>query len=80
LQQLTRKENYAPDGSHLLPLWTGTYRVRPPQQSLDQVASIVAEKQRVGRFGEWALVAAMSEDISPIIARNLGTYTDRGTT
>ena len=64
LKQLKQKTPYAEDGSHLPPLWTGTARVRPEGQSLDDVARLVAEKQRVGIYGEWALAAAMSEDLA----------------
>jgi pimeloyl-ACP methyl ester carboxylesterase len=69
LQQFERKNGYADDGSHLLPLWTGTFRARPPGQSLDDVARLVAEKQRAGRHGEWALAAAMAVDMGPALAR-----------
>ena len=45
-------------------MWQSSMRVRPPGQSLDQVASIVAEKQRAGRHGEWALRALAGADIA----------------
>lgn len=69
LKQLAEKTPYADDGSHLPPLWTGTFRVKPAGQSVDDVARLVAEKQRVGRFGEWALAAAMAVDFAPILPR-----------
>lgn len=69
LKQLGEKTPYADDGSHLPALWTGTFRVKPAGQSADDVARLVAEKQRVGRFGEWALAAAMSVDFGPILPR-----------
>ncbi|MDO9488405.1 MAG: alpha/beta fold hydrolase, partial [Sphingomonadaceae bacterium] len=67
LKQLATKAGYAEDGSHLLPLWTGSFRVKPQGQSLDDVARLVAEKQRVGQFGEWALAAAMAADMTPML-------------
>jgi pimeloyl-ACP methyl ester carboxylesterase len=69
LKQLAVKTPYADDGSHLPPLWTGTFRVKPAGQSLDDVARIVAEKQRVGRHGEWALLSAMEVDFAPLLPR-----------
>ena len=42
------------DGSHLLGEWRSTMRVRPPGQSLEQAARIVAEKQRAGTRAGWA--------------------------
>lgn len=67
LDQLAIDTDYAADGSHLLPLWTGAFRVKPQGQSLDDVARLVAEKQRAGRFGEWALAAAMAADMTPTL-------------
>jgi len=67
LAQLAEKPGYADDGSHLLPMWSGSFRVRPEGQSLDDVARLVAEKQRVGRFGEWALAAAMAASLAPVL-------------
>jgi hypothetical protein len=52
------------DGSHLLDMWQSSMRVRPPGQSLDQVATIVAEKQRAGRHGEWAIKALAAADLA----------------
>jgi pimeloyl-ACP methyl ester carboxylesterase len=52
------------DGSHLLEMWQSSMRVRPPGQSVDQVASIVMEKQRPGRHGEWAIKALAEADIA----------------
>jgi pimeloyl-ACP methyl ester carboxylesterase len=70
LAQMAAPESpYADDGSHLPPLWTGTFGVRPPGQSLDDVARIVAEKQRPGRFREWALRSAMEVDLAPLLKR-----------
>jgi pimeloyl-ACP methyl ester carboxylesterase len=45
------------DGSHLLGEWRSTMRVRPPGQSLEQAARIVAEKQRAGTRAGWAMSA-----------------------
>lgn len=51
------------DGSHLQEMWQSSMRVRPPGQTLDQVASIVTEKQRPGRHGEWAIKALAETDL-----------------
>lgn len=59
---------YADDGSHLLPLWTGSARSRPEGQSMDDMARLVAEKLRPGRFREWALLSAIEADFSRILA------------
>ena len=67
LEQLRQKAPYADDGSHLLPLWASTFKVKPAGQTLDDVARIVAEKQRVGPFGEWALVSAMEVDLTSLL-------------
>jgi pimeloyl-ACP methyl ester carboxylesterase len=69
LKQLGEKAAYREDGSHLLPLWTGSFKARPPGQSIDDVARIVAEKQRVGQFGEWALLSALAEDMGSVFPR-----------
>jgi pimeloyl-ACP methyl ester carboxylesterase len=69
LKQLGQKAVYKDDGSHLLPLWTGSFKARPQGQSVDHVARIVAEKQRVGQFGEWALLSALAENLAPVFSR-----------
>jgi pimeloyl-ACP methyl ester carboxylesterase len=68
LKSFDAKTPLADDGSHLPPLWTSTFRVKPAGQSADDVARIVAEKQRVGRTGEWALRSAMEADLAPVLA------------
>lgn len=60
-------EPYSTDGSHLLPLWTGTMRVRPAGQTTDDAARLVAEKLRPGRFREWALQSALEADLAEIL-------------
>jgi pimeloyl-ACP methyl ester carboxylesterase/catechol 2,3-dioxygenase-like lactoylglutathione lyase family enzyme len=60
------------DGSHLLEMWQSSMRVRPPGQSVEQVASIVTEKQRAGRHGEWAIKALAAADLAGQLA-NLKT-------
>lgn len=65
LQQVLTEKTYAADGSHLPPLWTGTYGVKPPGQSDDDVARIVAEKQRPGLHGGWALHSILERDLTP---------------
>lgn len=62
-------EGYRDDGGHLPPLWTGTAKARPLGQSLDDVARLVAEKQRPGPHREWALRAAMEAELPPILRR-----------
>jgi pimeloyl-ACP methyl ester carboxylesterase len=69
LKQLGQKEPFKEDGTHLLSLWTGSYKVRPEGQTPEDVARIVAEKQRVGRFGEWALLSALEKDMAPALMR-----------
>lgn len=56
------------DGSHLLGEWRSTMRVRPPGQSLEQAARIVAEKQRAGTRAGWAMVAVAGYDAAPRLA------------
>ena len=48
------------DGSHLLDMWRSTMSVRPPGQSVEAAARIVAEKQRNAVNTEWALAALAS--------------------
>jgi pimeloyl-ACP methyl ester carboxylesterase len=69
LKQLGEKAAYKEDGSHLLPLWTGSFKARPQGQSIDDVARIVAEKQRVGQYGEWALLSALADDLAPLFSK-----------
>jgi pimeloyl-ACP methyl ester carboxylesterase len=68
LKQLGERAAYKEDGSHLLPLWTGSFKARPQGQSVDDVARIVAEKQRVGQYGEWALLSALADDLAPVFS------------
>ena len=46
--------SFAEDGGHLLEMWQSSWRVRAPGQSIEQVARIVAEKQRAGERAWWA--------------------------
>ena len=55
--QLVTTTALAEDGSHLLGEWKSTMSVRPPGQSLEQAARIVAEKQRAGLRAGWAMAA-----------------------
>ncbi|MCU0761072.1 MAG: alpha/beta fold hydrolase [Steroidobacteraceae bacterium] len=55
----------AEDGSPLLAEWRSTMRVRPPGQTLEQAARIVAEKQRAGTRAGWALAALQRYDAPP---------------
>ncbi|QIG53583.1 alpha/beta hydrolase [Altererythrobacter sp. BO-6] len=61
-------EDYAEDGSHLLPLWQGSFRARADGQSNDDIARLVAEKQRAGRFGAWALLSALEASLAATLA------------
>ena len=45
------------DGSHLVDMWKSTMSVRPPQQSMEEAARLVAEKQRSVSNTEWALAS-----------------------
>lgn len=55
----------AADGSHLLGEWRSTMSVRPPGQSLEQAARIVAEKQRAGLRAGWAMAAVAAYEPEP---------------
>lgn len=55
------------DGSHLLDEWRSTLSVRPPGQSIEQAARIVAEKQRAGSRAGWALAALASWEPEPVL-------------
>jgi pimeloyl-ACP methyl ester carboxylesterase len=69
LKQLAQQAQYKDDGSHLLPLWTGSFKARPPGQSVDDVARLVAEKQRVGQYGEWALLSVLERGMGPTLSQ-----------
>lgn len=62
---LNVEDEYSADGSHLLSSWQGTFNARAEGQTWDNVANMVAEKQMAGRFGGWALLSAMEEDLGP---------------
>ncbi len=53
------------DGSALLGEWRSTMGVRPPGQSVEQAARIVAEKQRAGAQAGWAMKALSLYDPEP---------------
>lgn len=55
----------AEDGSGLLAEWRSTFGVRPPGQSVEQAARIVAEKQRAGSRAGWAMAAVRDYDPLP---------------
>jgi pimeloyl-ACP methyl ester carboxylesterase len=50
------------DGSHLAESWRSSMSVKPEGQSLEQVARIVAEKQRAGQRSGWGMVAVKQYD------------------
>ncbi len=60
--QLNTTSLLTADGSHLLGEWRSTMSVRPPGQSLEQAARIVAEKQRAGLRAGWAMAAVAAYD------------------
>lgn len=60
-------EAFAADGSHLLKQWSGSYAVKAEAQSIEDIARLVAEKQRAGRHNEWALRSAMELDLAPLL-------------
>ena len=60
--QLKSDTPLAEDGSALLAEWRSTMGVRPPGQSLEQAARIVAEKQRAGTRAGWAMAAIAGYD------------------
>ncbi len=53
------------DGAPLLAEWRSTMSVRPPGQSLEQAARIVAEKQRAGSRAAWAMAAMQKYEPEP---------------
>ena len=55
----------AEDGSSLLTEWRSTMSVRPPGQSVEQAARIVAEKQRAGLRAGWAMSAVQGYEPEP---------------
>jgi pimeloyl-ACP methyl ester carboxylesterase len=55
----------AEDGAPLLAEWRSTMSVRPPGQSLEQAARIVAEKQRAGSRAAWGIAALQAYDAEP---------------
>ena len=63
------KDPFPADGSALLQQWSGSVAARPPDQSIEDVARLVAEKQRGGRHYEWALRSAMEADLVPLADR-----------
>jgi pimeloyl-ACP methyl ester carboxylesterase/catechol 2,3-dioxygenase-like lactoylglutathione lyase family enzyme len=55
------------DGAHLTELWNGTMRVRPPGQTLEQVARTVADKQ-ASAHPEWAIRALVDVPLDARLA------------
>ena len=70
LDQLSSgKDPFPADGAELMRQWNGSVSSRAPGQSMDDVARLVAEKQRPGRYFEWALQAAMEADLAGLAAQ-----------
>jgi pimeloyl-ACP methyl ester carboxylesterase/catechol 2,3-dioxygenase-like lactoylglutathione lyase family enzyme len=63
--QLRTEAPIVADGSALLAEWNSTMSVRPPGQTLEQAARIVAEKQRAGTRAGWAMAALAKHDPLP---------------
>jgi len=63
--KLATTTSIAEDGAPLLAEWRSTMSVRPPGQSLEQAARIVAEKQRAGSRAAWAMAAMQGYDPEP---------------
>jgi pimeloyl-ACP methyl ester carboxylesterase/catechol 2,3-dioxygenase-like lactoylglutathione lyase family enzyme len=55
------------DGSHLLEMWRSTMSVRPPGQSLEQVARTVADKQAPAH-SDWAIRALLDYPLAERLA------------
>jgi pimeloyl-ACP methyl ester carboxylesterase/catechol 2,3-dioxygenase-like lactoylglutathione lyase family enzyme len=62
LARLDASTPIAPDGSHVMAGWKSTMDTRPPEQSLELAARIVAEKQRAGSRAGWAMGAIQRHD------------------
>ncbi len=62
LARLDANTPIAPDGSHVMAGWKSTMDTRPPEQSLELAARIVAEKQRAGSRAGWAMGALQRHD------------------
>jgi pimeloyl-ACP methyl ester carboxylesterase/catechol 2,3-dioxygenase-like lactoylglutathione lyase family enzyme len=62
LAGLDTRTPIAPDGSHVIAGWKSTMDTRPPEQSLELAARIVAEKQRAGSRAGWAMAAIQAHD------------------
>ncbi|WFL76332.1 alpha/beta fold hydrolase [Altererythrobacter arenosus] len=65
---LSAEGEYSEDGSHLVSMWKGSFGSRADGQSLDDVARLVAEKQRAGIYGGWALHSALENDLAPTLS------------
>lgn len=52
------------DGSYLLPLWESSFGVRPYGQSRQDIARVVAEKQRGGAYRDWAYLSIFDQDMT----------------
>lgn len=67
LAQLDEPNAYDEEGSHLGAQWRGSIGARPEGQSLEEVARLVAEKERPGLYAEWALRSAIEADLGAIL-------------
>ncbi len=67
LASLEEPNNYDEEGSHLDAQWVGSLAARAEGQSLIDIARTVAEKERAGLYGEWALQSALEADLSAIL-------------
>lgn len=65
---LDEPNSYDEDGSHLTRQWSSSFGARANGQTLEQIARLVAEKERPGLHGEWALQSAIEADLDTILA------------
>lgn len=63
------KDVISEDGSHLQSMWDSSMQARPPGQSLERAAQMVAEKQRAGRRSWWAGPAIFGYDTAASLQR-----------
>jgi pimeloyl-ACP methyl ester carboxylesterase len=63
-----KRDVLSEDGSHLTEMWASSMKARAPGQTLEQIARIVAEKQRAGSRSWWAGPAIFGYDTASKLA------------
>jgi len=63
------QSEFEKDGKHLVKMWDSTYSNRAPGQTLEMIATTVAEKQRAGRFESLALQALSSYPLEETLTK-----------